>query len=327
MKLSQNELQALRVFPTSVHGMIATMFERVRSNPEDAPVYGTDGLPIDPDYEVSVCTAPSGGGAVNLTLPDGSNGAMVLLICADATDGVTVTPDNALGFTAITFNREGDGVVLAFDGMYWYLVAKSGETSITGGKSEVNTQDDNGAISLVTETTFLDANAGALAMTLADGYAGQRKKVVLVDDAHTATITPDSLSAFTQIVLTQEGDSADFLFDGTNWALMSLKAYTSTAEITTAGATAIPASVGTVVLTSGGNHELSLADGDYIGQKINIICIDILAGDLTLPVTNFSSPSYITASLVWDTAMDSCILMWDGTYWQLIANNGVVDDK
>jgi hypothetical protein len=313
MTLSQDEVSALRLLPTSAAHALGDIFDRVRANPQDVPTYGVS-TAIDPQFEVSVCSGALG--ALAMTLADGDNGAMILIGCTDATNTVTVTPANASGFTSFVFNRAGDGVLLIFDGTNWSIVAKYGLVTVTGAADFTNTQIASAAISLVTDTTLLDTTAGALAMTLADGYTGQVKKIILEDATNNATITPTHMASGTRVQLSLAGDYVEFMFDGTNWNITDLLAYRETVPVTTAGATAIPTYGGTVVLTSGGAHALTLADGDFIGHKIYVVAEAVAAGNMTLAAAGYSGPAYVAVSVVFDTIGDGCWFQWDGTDWQ-----------
>lgn len=78
-----------------------------------------------------------------------------------------------------------------------------------------------GAISLLTEITFIDTTAGAAALTLADGTAGQRKLIKMTVDGGDAVITPANFGDGSTITFADANDSVELLFDGTDWQLLS----------------------------------------------------------------------------------------------------------
>ena len=82
-----------------------------------------------------------------------------------------------------------------------------------------------GVASLAVKTTFVVTDAtGASAdvITLADGVAGQEKIIILKTDGETTglKVTPASYAS-SDVLLEDAGDGVTFVFDGTNWALVS----------------------------------------------------------------------------------------------------------
>ena len=79
-----------------------------------------------------------------------------------------------------------------------------------------------GAINITTgytawTTTSTDAG------TLIDGVVkGQTKKIQLVVDGGDGTLTPSNLSGGTTITFADIGDTAELVFDGTNWVAVAL---------------------------------------------------------------------------------------------------------
>lgn len=55
-----------------------------------------------------------------------------------------------------------------------------------------------GAVSIVTPVTYL-VTSGAIAITLANGYEGQEKTIIMVTDGGTATLTPANYAHDTTI--------------------------------------------------------------------------------------------------------------------------------
>lgn len=77
-----------------------------------------------------------------------------------------------------------------------------------------------GAVSLATAITYLET-VGAIAITLADGVAGQQKIIKMTVDGGTATLTPANLSDGTTLAFADVNDSVVLRFDGTNWGIIS----------------------------------------------------------------------------------------------------------
>ena len=56
-----------------------------------------------------------------------------------------------------------------------------------------------GAVSVILPVTYLDSTAGAMTMTLANGYEGQVKTVVMIADNGDVTLDPANLTDGTHI--------------------------------------------------------------------------------------------------------------------------------
>ena len=78
--------------------------------------------------------------------------------------------------------------------------------------------DGSAALSLKRAVHLLATTSGNGAFTLADGVKGQIMIIVLVDyDTTSATITPASFDALTNIVMNANQEACALVFDGTNW--------------------------------------------------------------------------------------------------------------
>lgn len=102
----------------------------------------------------------------------------------------------------------------------------------------------------------------------------------------------------------------------------SIKANTNFIEpyekLSTTGATVIDPLLTNSLVTTGGTHTASLADGIVDGQ-IKKIILSVDGGDLTLTPNAFVDGT----NLVFDTALDSVTLVWDGTGWNVAQASGV----
>jgi len=76
-----------------------------------------------------------------------------------------------------------------------------------------------GALPIDKDVIFL-TTGGAEALTLADGVAGQKLKIVMVSDGGDGTVTPANLGNGATLTFDDDGDSADLIFDGTSWWLV-----------------------------------------------------------------------------------------------------------
>ena len=81
---------------------------------------------------------------------------------------------------------------------------------------------DAGAVDVVAFNTLLTTTT-ASAITLADGtYRGQRKRIQMIVDVGTATLTPANLNGGTTIAFADVGAVAELLWDGSAWQAIAL---------------------------------------------------------------------------------------------------------
>lgn len=72
----------------------------------------------------------SSGGALAMTLADGTVGQRKVIICKTAGNNAVITPANLAGGDTITLNAAGDSVELVFANATWYIL---GSNSISIG--------------------------------------------------------------------------------------------------------------------------------------------------------------------------------------------------
>ena len=77
-----------------------------------------------------------------------------------------------------------------------------------------------GAVSIATLVTTI-ASAGAIALTLANGTAGQVKIITMITDGGDATLTPANLQGGTTLTFNDVGDTVTLVFNGTKWVVMA----------------------------------------------------------------------------------------------------------
>jgi hypothetical protein len=212
---------------------------------------------------------------------------------ADLIQGATwETTTAAGGIGKIKLNAPGTGI----------LVAKDSSESLTAA----------GAVSLVTSITYLDSTAGAMAMTLADGQAGQEKIIIMSVDGGDVTVTPANLLGGTAIVFNDVGDAVTLRFDGTNWIVVNKTGADSGAVIILASG-AIPLTKDKIIIDStSGVQALTLADG-VIGQEMDIM-MKADGGNSVLTPATLGAGTTIT----FDDVGDSARLVFDGVSWQTI---------
>lgn len=71
----------------------------------------------------TLVTRIDSAGAIALTLADGTNGQVKIIVMGTDGGDATLTPTTKTGYTTITFNDAGDGVVLVFITTKGWIVA------------------------------------------------------------------------------------------------------------------------------------------------------------------------------------------------------------
>lgn len=71
----------------------------------------------------TLVTRIDSAGAIALTLADGTNGQMKIIVMGTDGGDATLTPTTKTGYSTITFNDAGDGVVLVFITTKGWIVA------------------------------------------------------------------------------------------------------------------------------------------------------------------------------------------------------------
>ena len=70
-----------------------------------------------------------------------------------------------------------------------------------------------GAVNITTAVTTI-ASSAAIALTLANGSAGQIRIITMITDGGTATLTPTTLNGYTTIAFDTDGDSCILYYAG-----------------------------------------------------------------------------------------------------------------
>jgi len=110
------------------------------------------------------------------------------------------------------------GKTLTFAG---HVDIEYGVTWFSGAGTVVREQTltGAGAVDLLTDITYL-VTTSTDALTLADGYEGQEKTIVMKTDGGDGTLTPDNYANGTTIIFTAVGDSVRLLFTNSSWHLV-----------------------------------------------------------------------------------------------------------
>ena len=98
---------------------------------------------------------------------------------------------------------------------------------IVDGVATPDTVEDGAlAISLSTKTTHIDSSGAVLALTIADGFEGQRKSIVMTVAGNNATISANL--SVTSIVFNLAGEAVELLFTGATWSVIGVQGATVT---------------------------------------------------------------------------------------------------
>jgi hypothetical protein len=65
------------------------------------------------------------GGALAMTLADGTEGQVIYLKCVDASNNAVVTPANLADGSTLTFDAANEVAVLLFDGTNWQVITNT----------------------------------------------------------------------------------------------------------------------------------------------------------------------------------------------------------
>ena len=110
-----------------------------------------------------------------------------------------------------------------FQGAKAWLSKIKATRLIIGEKLELKAETIKvaGAVSVSTPLTILDATAGSCALTLADGYQGQVKTIIMMTAGGTMTMTPSHLGAYggakTTVAFDAVGKTWVGIFYGSQW--------------------------------------------------------------------------------------------------------------
>lgn len=149
---------------------------------------------------------------------DVPKGTLVL----DTTNGVVYLKTAALGT-----NTAGYSTLLSNTATQTLTNKTLTSPTITGGTltgtnvltGSVQALTAAGAVNITTLVTTI-ASAGAIALTLADGAAGQIKVISMITDGGDATLTPTNMQGGTTITFNDVGDTVTLVFVGTKWAII-----------------------------------------------------------------------------------------------------------
>lgn len=136
----------------------------------------------------------------------------------DAEYFIAVKASDGINILALT--RDSTGLILTTDGD---IDPVTSIQAITGA----------GAVDIITDVTEFTSDGSAQALTLADGFVGQRKTVVHVVDGGSGVLTPANALGYTIITFTTAGEAVDLLFLSGGWVITGIGGLTATLPVST----------------------------------------------------------------------------------------------
>lgn len=145
-----------------------------------------------------------------------------LILDADGDTSISSPLDDQIDFelggaddfsmTANSFNVLAGSVIAGPSSTFYWCAPIAVQQALSGA----------GAINITSSFTAW-TSTGTNAGTLIDGVVkGQYKKIQMIVDAGVATLTPTNLSGGTKITFSDVGDTAELVFNGTNWVAVAL---------------------------------------------------------------------------------------------------------
>lgn len=178
---------------TTIGGSPVSGLGVITSSSANALTVGPNGA-TNPSFNVDASTASAATG-VNFKSAAAAAGIALSAISSGTDENMTI---DAKGAGIITLNGTATGATKIGHGF-------GGSTQALSGAGAVN------LTSLTTKVTSTGANA----LTLADGFDGQMKIIVMVVDGGDATLTPTTKTGFTTITFNDIGDGVTLVFTTT----------------------------------------------------------------------------------------------------------------
>lgn len=234
---------------------------------------------------ISVTTSVTilNGSSLAMTLAPGTAGQIKYIVNAAST-AATVTPSATAGANIVTLYPTGVTGYVYLNGE-WQIFTST-QAVVT---DDVETLTTSGAISVTLAATIL--NGASLAMTLANGVEGQRKRIVNIN-ATTATVTPSTSAGANTVSLLQNG-SVEYMFSSGEWRVLGLKQGTVTDDVETLTSNGAVSTILERTILNGSSLAMTLANGiEGANKKI----VNIAATNAT--ITPATSAGTNTATLV-----------------------------
>lgn len=112
-------------------------------------------------------------------------------------------------------------------GVVTFAAAVAVTGSVTGQVFDsVQALSGAGAVSVTTGLTAFTSTGSAQALTLANGTAGQLKRIVHTVDGGSGVLTPTTKIGFSTVTFTNVGDAVQLSYTSTGWAVTGISGAT-----------------------------------------------------------------------------------------------------
>lgn len=118
--------------------------------------------------------------------------------------------------------------VKASDGVSLIALTRDSTGLILSTDTDIQAITGAGAVDAITGVTQYTSDGAAQALTLVDGYIGQRKIIVHVVDGGSGVLTPTNGLGYTTITFTTAGEAVELMFLAGGWAVIGFGGLTAT---------------------------------------------------------------------------------------------------
>ena len=118
--------------------------------------------------------------------------------------------------------------VKASDGVALLALTVDSTGLILSTDTNIQAISGAGAVDVITSVTQFTSTGAAEALTIADGFIGQRKIVVHVVDGGSGVLTPANGLGYTTITFTTAGEAVELMFLAGGWAVIGFGGLTAT---------------------------------------------------------------------------------------------------
>ncbi len=153
-------------------------------------------------------------------------GKMFAYTTTDAT--ATVRASGYFDSVSLDLDSEYFIAVKASDGVSLLALTRDSTGLILTTDTNIQAITGAGAVDVITDVTQFTSDGAAQALTLADGYIGQRKIVVHVVDGGSGVLTPANGLGYTTITFTTAGEAVELMFLAGGWAVIGFGGLTAT---------------------------------------------------------------------------------------------------
>ncbi|MEE8209082.1 MAG: hypothetical protein V3T88_09070 [Nitrosomonadaceae bacterium] len=127
-----------------------------------------------------------------------------------------------------TLDSEYFIAVKASDGVSILALTRDSTGLILTTDTNIQALSGAGAVDVITGVTEVTSTGAGDALTIADGYIGQRKVVVHVVDGGSSVLTPANGLGYTTVTFTTAGEAVELVFLAGGWAVIGIGGLSAT---------------------------------------------------------------------------------------------------